>query len=235
MLTSTPPALARWSALVLAPWLALAGAEALVQPQERRKFGIAGVVGRWSEETNGGESAVLGDGSSRHVRPAADVEQIATSLFGRFDPAFGANAAAPGAFSLAVLQEVPHFAEGTYRARFKLVSGASDQTAGLVFNLRQNGEYLFVRYNTREGNVALWRYAAGQREVVARGGEKMQLPLGEWHELAVTIAGTSLVGAVNDTLRLEHDLKQAVAGRIGFWTKRDSVTMFKDIRVHPAR
>jgi hypothetical protein len=120
------------------------------------------------------------------------------------------------------------------RARFKLVSGETDQTAGLVFDLRPNSKYAFVRYNTREGNVALWRYADGKREVVARSSEKLGLSLGEWHEISVTLSGTRLVGQVNETLRLEHDLETPAAGRIGFWTKRDSVTMFKDVVVEPS-
>ena len=75
-----------------------------------------------------------------------------------------------------------------------------------MFDLKPTGEYLFVRYNTKEGNIALWRYNAGDRAVVARGEQKAQLPLGRWYDLAL-------------------------AGRVGFWTKRDSVTLFKDVAV----
>jgi len=39
---------------------------------------------------------------------------------------------------------------------------------------------------------------------------------------------------VNGVLRLEHELERPVSGRVGFWTKRDSTTLFKDIRVEPA-
>jgi hypothetical protein len=59
----------------------------------------------------------------------------------------------------------------------------------------------------------------------------VQLPLGTWQEIAVTIAGTRLVAVVTDKLRFEHELPGPVQGRLGFWTKRDSVTMFKDVRV----
>lgn len=72
----------------------------------------------------------------------------------------------------AVLPDISRLTAGTFAAQFNLVSGDSDQTAGLVFDLRPTGEYLFVRYNTREGNLALWRYAGGKREVVARPDQK---------------------------------------------------------------
>ena len=195
------------------------------------KVGVLGIVGQWVDETDAGSPAVRVDGVAGRTPATAEVEKAATSLFGRVDPAFVANATAPGAFSLAVLPNVSGFSAGTFRARFQLVSGASDQTAGLVFDLRANGEYLYARYNTKDGNIALWRYANGAREVIAHGEQHVQLPLGAWHEIAVTITGTRLVAVVNDSLRFEHALPGRVDGRIGFWTKRDSVTRFKDVRV----
>jgi hypothetical protein len=195
---------------------------------------VLGVVGHWIEEQDGADAIVRVDGVPGRVPSAAEIEKAATTLFGRLEPAFAANVGAPGAFSLGVLSNVLRFTEGTFRARFKLVSGASDQTAGLVFDLEPNGEYLYARYNTKDGNLALWRFADGTREVIAHGEQHVQLPLGVWHELAVTITGSRLVAVANDgALRFEHALPEAVDGRVGFWTKRDSVTQFKDVRVTP--
>jgi len=197
---------------------------------------LVAVVGRWSEPTIDGERVVRVEPSDGQAQAPAAIDAAATRLFKQTDRTFTANAAAPGAFSLAVLSNVPQFSGGTYSARFKLVSGASDQTAGLVFNLRPNGEYTYVRFNTKDGNVALWRYANGAREVIAHGTEHKPLPLGAWHQLAVTVTGTKVSGrVVGTTLTVEHDLKSPVSGRIGFWTKRDSETLFKDIAVAPAK
>lgn len=76
--------------------------------------------------------------------------------------------------------------------QFKLVAGASDQTAGVVFDLRSNGEYLYVRYNTKDGDLALWKYADGERHLIVHGTGKGQLSLGAWHELVVTVRGREL-------------------------------------------
>jgi hypothetical protein len=210
---------------------------AVVMPEQAKPaggVGVLGVVGHWIEEKDGTDPIVRVDGVPGQVPTAADIEKAATTLFGRLDPTFAANAGAPGAFSLGVLSHVPRFTEGTFRARFKLVSGASDQTAGLVFDLEPNGEYLYARYNTKDGNLALWRFAKGTREVIAHGEQHVQLPLGVWHELAVTITGSRLVVVANNgALRFEHALPEPVDGRVGFWTKRDSVTQFKDVRVSP--
>ena len=223
--------LTRWSFLALAPWLSIAAIEALAEQDDRRsKTRVVGIVGRWVDAVVDGEPAIRGEGATDAVGDAA-ATTVATSLFGKADPAFVKNATAPAAFALAALPDGAGWGAGTFKAQFNLVSGASDQTAGLVFDLQPAGEYLFVRYNTREGNVALWRYANGAREVVARGDQKVQLPLGAWHRIAVTISGTRIIGQVNDTLRIEHDLKRVPNGRIGFWTKRDSVTMFKGVAI----
>ena len=221
--------------MMLVLGLAAAAAAAPGQPDGTAKVGVLGIVGQWTDEVDAGVPAAKVDGVPGRAPSTAEVEKAAAALFGRVDPAFVANATAPGAFSLAVLPRQPSFAEGSFRARFKLVSGTSDQTAGLVFDLRANGEYLYARYNTKDGNIALWRFANGERTVIAHGEQHVQLPLGAWHEIAVTIAGTRLVAVVNDTLRFEHELPGPVEGRLGFWTKRDSVTMFKDVRVAPKR
>jgi hypothetical protein len=205
---------------------------ALAQPAGG--VGVLGVVGHWIEEKDGADPIVRVDGLPGRVPSAAEIEKAATTLFGKLDPTFAANAGAPGAFSLGVLSRVPRFTEGTFRARFKLVSGASDQTAGLVFDLEPNGEYLYARYNTKDGNLALWRFANGNREVIGHGEQHVQLPLGVWHELAVTITGSRLLAVANNgALRFEHTLPEPVDGRVGFWTKRDSVTQFKDVSVTP--
>ena len=43
--------------------------------------------------------------------------------------------------------------------------------------------------------------------------------------------GTKLSASVNGRLRLEHTLPRPVSGRVGFYTKRDSITAFKDFSV----
>lgn len=204
--------LARLSAVVLTPLLACVGAEALVEQEGERRLrhAVQAIVGDWKAGTDEADATIVVDGEAPLPAGASD-----------------------GPFSLGVLSEIPAFTGGTFQARFKLVAGKSDQTAGLVFDLRPNGEYLFVRYNTKDGNVALWRFANGERQRLADGSDHAQLPLGVWHQLTLTVVGRRITGVVNDMLRVEHELTAPVHGRLGFWTKRDSVTAFKDVRVQP--
>ena len=164
-------------------------------------------------------------------KPAADPLAIARQLFKEPGSQFATNASSSGAFPVAAVPVFDNFSTGRATVRFKMVAGPSDHIAGLMFNLRPSGEYLVVRYNTKEGNVALWKYADGARARVAGGTERAQLPVDAWHTIELRIADRTVTGLVNDQLRVEHTLEQPVSGRVGFWLKRDSVSAFKGLRI----
>jgi hypothetical protein len=166
------------------------------------------------------------DGTAASKAPDA---AAARALFGDKSAGFVTALAAPGAFPLAVARDVPTFPSGTLEVSFKLVSGATDQTAGIVFGLQPDGSYTYARYNTKDGNVAVWKFENGERTVLQHGDVHEQLPLNQWHTLQVTIAGAVVSAAVKgSTLAARHTLPAPVQGRVGVWTKTDSVTSFKD-------
>jgi hypothetical protein len=173
---------------------------ALAQP---RPLEIVPIVGHWETGTDGGEPMVTAD--ARKWR----VDQAETR------------------FPLAAVKSVDTFSSGVLTVKFKLIGGESDQIAGIAFGISPASEYYYARYNTKDGNVALWRFAAGERHRLLDGTEHVQLPLNTWHELRVEVRGNRVVAAVNDALRIEHVLAAPVSGRVGFYTKRDSITAFK--------
>lgn len=162
------------------------------------------LIGHWETRTEAGETIVVADARKWKTQPAATP------------------------FPVAAVAGVTTFTDGVLSAKFKLVGGESDQIAGLVFGLQPDGSYYYARYNTKDGNVALWRFVNGDRKRLAEGREHLQLPLDAWHDLRVEVRGTRITATVNDTLRLQHTLPAAVSGRVGFYTKRDSVTEFKN-------
>lgn len=163
----------------------------------------------------------------------AYLKEIKASLWAPGEDTFITNGTAKEACPLPVSRDVMTFSKGTLRVQFKLMGGPSDQTAGLVFNLKPTGEYLYVRYNTKEGNVALRGFVKGKRLPVARGSSTVQYSLNTWNNLTVAIVGKKVIGKVNDTLVVEHELDAPVEGRVGLWTKRDSFTAFREFRVEP--
>lgn len=191
--------------------------------------GLTGVVGLWRAVDDGGPALQIDGANWKGATDPVEARAMAKTLFGSALDKFVANATAPAAFPLAVAPKVTSFTGGTLRVQFKMVAGASDQTAGIVFDLQPNGEYFFLRYNTKDGNLALWAYREGERARVADGKNHAQLPMKVFHSLTVTVAGTKVTAAIPAAkLTFEHTLDKPVTGRVGLWTKRDSVTTFKD-------
>jgi hypothetical protein len=196
-----------------------------------RGLEVVPIVGHWQQHLDSGEAVITVDATKWDRKPAADAMAVARQLFKEPHPQFAANASSPGAFPLAAVRSVENFSSGRARAHFKLIAGASDQFAGLVFDLRPSGEYLAVRYNTKDGNIAVWKYAEGARARLADGKDHAQLPLGVWHTIELQVADRKVTGIVNGELRIDHVLERAPDGRVGFWAKPDSVSAFKGLRL----
>ncbi len=188
--------------------------------------GLVGLIGLWRAGTEDGRATFTVDGTAGAPAPVAEA---ATAIFGTAAPQFLAAAGKPGVFPLAAAKAIDTFSSGELRVQFKILAGATDQTAGLAFNIRPDGSYTYARYNTKDGNVAIWKFEAGARTVLQHGDMHEQLPFGVWHALVVSITGRTISATVNDRLRVAHTLDRDIAGRVGFWTKADSVTAFRGL------
>jgi hypothetical protein len=115
-------------------------------------------------------------------------------------------------------------------AKFKAISGQIDRAAGLVFRLKDANNYYIVRANALESNYRLYRVVNGRREQIA--GASVQVPSGEWHELSIICSGNSIACYFDGEKKIEAtDDTFNEAGKVGLWTKADSVTFFDDLRV----
>src|SRR5688572_15259857 len=133
--------------------------------------------------------------------------------------------------------------EGAFRdldlgVKFKPISGRVDQAAGLVWRLKDANNYYIVRANALEGNVVLYKLQSGKRtDLPVKGegrtyGKKASVPSGQWNELRVTAAGNLFEVYLNNQKLYEvEDNTFPEGGKIGLWTKADSVTHFDDLRV----
>lgn len=196
------------------------------------------VIGNWTALNENGVPSLVVNGEQWDGRAdAAALTKWSRDLFGAVSQPFVSNGVGESSFPLAVSTAVPSFGDGTLRVGFKMIGGASDQNAGIVFGLVPSGDYFYARYNTKDGDVAVWRYVNGKREVLQHGAKHVQLPLGSWQELVVTIRGREVRVHVtgHDSVNVVHQLPSAPRGRIGFWTKRDAITEFRNFRVEPAR
>lgn len=212
--------------LLMGPTIGLA----LSARQAPSRDAVTPLLGHWESGTEADVAIVTADARKWHGKPPADIDALGRRLFGAAPPELIVNVSSSGAFPLAVINAIKQVQQGTLEVEFKMIAGESDQIAGLVFDLQPSGDYLYVRYNTRDDNVALWRFTKGQREVIAHGADHRRLAMNTWHPLSVTIKGRSISAAAAGDLRLAHTLDRDVSGRAGLWTKRDSVTAFRDWR-----
>ncbi len=113
--------------------------------------------------------------------------------------------------------------------RFKPVSGREDQAAGLIFRVQDKHNYYILRANALENNVNFYIYASGKRSSLK--GSSAKVASGQWQELKVEVIGNLFCGFLNGATVVEATDDSYKAGRVGLWTKADSVTCFDNIQV----
>jgi len=114
--------------------------------------------------------------------------------------------------------------------KFKAVSGSVDRAGGLVFRLKDANNYYIVRANALENNYRLYRVVNGRRSQFA--GANLKVTSGEWHELRVEAMGDKITCYYDGSKKIEStDGTFKDAGKVGLWTKADSVTSFDDLKV----
>ena len=112
--------------------------------------------------------------------------------------------------------------------KFKPISGKEDASAGVVFRFT-DGTYYVVRANALEDNFRLYTYDRGRREIASA---RVKPPaLGEWHSMRVVAVGDEMHAWLDGKLFLEHRDSRFKVGRVGLWTKADSITAFDDLTI----
>ena len=164
-------------------------------------------------------------------QPSAGLAANARRIYGAHHEEFIDSVKAYAYFPYAVAKDVGDFRDGEISMRFRLVSGQLDQCAGILFNLKTNGDYLTVRFNGKEDNLVLWTFKNGKRSFVKKGTENVPLQMNTWHSLEISVQGTNLQASLDGKHLLDYTLSEAVSGKIGVWSKTDSVSYFDQYTV----
>ena len=112
--------------------------------------------------------------------------------------------------------------------KFKPISGKEDASGGIVFRFSE-GRYYVVRANALEDNVRLYFYDRDRRQIATSNVKAP--PLGEWHTLRVVAVEDRMQAWLDGRPCLEHRDARLKSGRVGLWTKADSVTAFDDLTI----
>jgi len=215
------------------------------------------MVGTWVVAKDGPDKVIMVDGRpwvASKDNPTKLLLQSARKLYGTNNEELMDNAKQFAYYPVAVLKGVDNFSNGGIRIKFKTVGGEADRCSGILFNVKPNGDWLAVRYNDTENNVALWEFHNGIRRNVkfSDRANKFMLDRAAWHDLKLTVEGAEIKVYLDAKLALEYTLgsepvagrrgpphedlypknnpvlQPPVAGKVGLWTKTDSTSYFKD-------
>jgi 3-keto-disaccharide hydrolase len=117
--------------------------------------------------------------------------------------------------------------DGFVEVRFKPVSGKEDQAGGVIWRVRDANNYYVARANALENNVTIYHTINGSRDAFKNINTKVTS--GAWHTLRVDFEGNKFTVSLDGKKVIEaNDGSFADAGKVGLWTKADSVTLFDD-------
>jgi hypothetical protein len=125
------------------------------------------------------------------------------------------------------IKEDTSLKDGFVEAKFKPVSGKQDQAGGVIWRAKDADNYYIARANALEDNVTIYHTIQGKR--VSFKNVDTPVKSGEWHTLRVDFAGNKFTVTFDGKKVIEAtDESLADAGKVGVWTKADSVTLFDD-------
>ena len=114
--------------------------------------------------------------------------------------------------------------------QFKPISGKGDQGAGLVWRYRDPNNYYITRCNALEDNCTIYHVVNGRRQAFLNRSVKVASNV--WHSLTVEARGDHFVVTYDGKPVLDaKDSTFKDAGKVGVWTKADSVIAFDDFSI----
>jgi hypothetical protein len=115
--------------------------------------------------------------------------------------------------------------------RFMAISGEADQSAGVFVRFTSVDDYYVARASVLENNVGLYSVVAGKRQMI--GYMEVNVSGQEWHTLGLA--------ARDERLTIFFDGRELFVavdrrfpgppGRVGLWTKADSMTWFESLKI----
>jgi hypothetical protein len=115
--------------------------------------------------------------------------------------------------------------------RFMTIAGETDRGAGVFVRFTSVDDYYVARASVLENNVGLYRVVAGKRQMI--GCMEVNVSGQEWHTLGIA--------ARDERLTIFFDGRELFVavdrrfpgppGRVGLWTKADSMTWFESLKI----
>jgi Domain of Unknown Function (DUF1080) len=141
-----------------------------------------------------------------------------------------------------LLKNDTNIKDGFVEMKFKAVAGSEDRAAGIVWRAKDANNYYVVRANALEDNVVLYKTVKSVRsslDIVGRKGSygvNVAVPSNTWHSLRIDFKASRFSVSFNGKQLYEvEDSTFTDAGKVGLWTKADSVTLFDEVNYGEAK
>jgi len=132
-------------------------------------------------------------------------------------------------FPVAVLKE-GSYKDVTLSVRARPLSGKVDQGFGLVWRYKDVNNYYITRCNADEDNCTIYHTVNGRRRAFLNQGVKVAT--NTWHTLKLEAVGDHFTVWYDGNKVLDaKDETFKEPGKVGLWTKADSVIEFDDFVV----
>src|SRR5438876_702687 len=134
--------------------------------------------------------------------------------------------AAEGTFPICIKEDTL-IKNGFVEVKFKPIAGKEDQAGGVIWRVKDKDNHYIARANALEDNVTIYHTIKGRRTEKKR--TEMKVTSSEWHTLRVDFHDNQFTVTFDGKKAIEWDddtFKDA--GKVGVWTKADSVTEFDD-------
>jgi len=129
-----------------------------------------------------------------------------------------------------LIYEEEAFGDFTLSTRFKTVAGTAERMAGLAFRIQDETNYYVLRASSLGNTFRFYKVVNGSRGNLI--GPEIPIPSGVWHEMSVECKGNQINCKLNGEAVIPTITDSSfINGRIGFWTKSDSVSYFADTRI----
>lgn len=126
-------------------------------------------------------------------------------------------------------QEV--FGDFVFTTKFKCLEGKAEQMAGVAFRYQNPTNYYVVRASALGNSFRFYKFVDGVRSVPVGPGD-IPIPRGVWHEMTIECKGNQIRCLLNGKEVIPPLTDNSfLYGKLGFWTKSDSISHFADARI----
>ena len=130
--------------------------------------------------------------------------------------------------------------DGFVEVKFKPIAGKEDQGGGIIWRAKDADNYYVCRAIALEDNFVLYKTVKGKRTSLDIVGQKggygvnTKVAKSAWHTIRVEFAANRFRAIFDGKVTFDvEDNTFGDAGKVGVWTKADSVILFDDFSFGP--